>query len=411
MQNSVKATNGIVLAYSGGLDTTAIIPWLGENYPGQRIIACCVDVGQCNDYAALEKRALATGAAKVYVINARDEFADDFIVPMVKAGAIYEGKYLLGTAAARPLIAKKLIDVSLNEGATAICHGATGKGNDQLRFELTIKAFAPWLTIIAPWRIWAIRSREDAMEYLRERGIEPPSAKNQSYSRDENLWHLSHEGLELEDPAVLPDYRHLLQLSSSPEDAPDEAQIVELVFEKGAPVSLDGEKMASAPLIEKLNKIGGRHAIGITDMVENRVIGLKSRGVYETPGGAIIYAAHQALEGLCLDRQTVAFKATVGQRMAEVIYAGEWYSPLREALSAFVDVTQATVSGTVRLKLYKGNIIPAGVTSPHSLYNQDLSSFATGTVFDHKDAEGFINLTGLPMTVRALMAREMGENK
>ncbi|MCL2030721.1 MAG: argininosuccinate synthase [Oscillospiraceae bacterium] len=396
----------IVLAYSGGLDTTAIIPWLKENYAGCKIIACCVDAGQCPDYAAVEKKALKTGADKVYVINAREEFAAGFILPMVQARAVYEGKYLLGTAAARPLIAKKLIDTALAEGATAICHGATGKGNDQVRFELTIKAFAPWLKIIAPWRLWDIQSREDAMEYLKARGIEVPMAKNQSYSRDENLWHLSHEGLELEDPGTEPDYRHLLQLSVSPEDAPDTPEYAELEFERGVPVRLNGEDVRPAALIERLNAIGGRNAVGIADMVENRVVGMKSRGVYETPGGSILYAAHGQLESLCLDRQTASFKAIAGQRLAELIYEGQWYTPLREALAAFVEATQETVTGTVRLKLYKGNIIPAGVTSPYSLYNQSLSSFTTGDLYDHKDAEGFITLTGLPMTVRALMKKE-----
>jgi len=395
----------IVLAYSGGLDTTAIIPWLKENYPGCQVIACCVDVGQVDDYAALEKKAYKTGADKAYIIDVRDEFARDFVMPMVKAGAIYEDAYLLGTAAARPLIAKKLVDVALDADAQSICHGATGKGNDQLRFELSIKAFAPQMKIIAPWRIWSIKSREDAMEYLRERGIEIPMKKDQSYSRDENLWHLSHEGLELEDPACEPNYSHLLQLSVAPEAAPDQAEYVELEFDKGVPTQLMGVEYGPAALIEKLNEIGGRHGIGIADMVENRIIGLKSRGIYETPGGSIIYAAHRALEGLCLDRQTLSFKSVVATRLAEVIYAGEWYTPLREALSAFVDVTQDVVCGRVRLKLYKGNISPAGITSPYSLYNQDLSSFTTGEMFDHKDAEGFINLAGLTMKVRGGMQK------
>ncbi|MCL2002603.1 MAG: argininosuccinate synthase [Oscillospiraceae bacterium] len=398
----------IVLAYSGGLDTTVIIPWLKENRAGCKVTACCVDVGQCGDYAAIQQKAVKTGADVAYVVNARDEFAADFIVPMIKANAVYEGKYLLGTALARPLIAKKLIDVALADGASAICHGATGKGNDQLRFELTIKAFAPWLKIIAPWRLWDIKSREDAMEYLQKRGMEAPAAKNQSYSRDQNLWHLSHEGLELEDPAEEPDYRRLLQISVPPEDAPDTPEYIELTFEKGVPVKLDGESMAPAALIERLNEIGGRNGVGIADMVENRVVGMKSRGVYETPGGSIVCAAHRELESLCLDRQTAAFKAFAGQRLAELIYAGEWYTPLREALSVFVDATQETVTGSSRLKLYKGNIVPAGAASPYSLYNQALSGFATGDLFDHKDAEGFINLSGLPMTVRALMKKERG---
>ena len=395
----------IVLAYSGGLDTTVIIPWLKESYEGCEVIACCVDVGQCPDYEANRARARVTGADKALVIDARDEFAEGFLLPMMKANAVYEGKYLLGTSAARPLIARKLVETALAEGATAICHGATGKGNDQIRFELTIKAFAPWLKIIAPWRIWDIKSREEEAEYLIARGIEPPSKKEQSYSRDDNLWHLSHEGLELEDPSLEPEYERLLMLTKTPEAAPDEAEYVTLRFERGDPVEIDGEALSPREIIERLNAIGGRNGVGVVDMVENRVVGMKSRGVYETPGGSVLYAAHRELEGLCLDRQTASFKATVGQRLAEVIYQGEWYAPLREALCAFVDSTQRDVSGTVRLKLYKGNIIPAGATSPASLYNQELSSFATGELFDHKDAEGFINLTGLPMTVRAWMRK------
>ncbi|MCL2111255.1 MAG: argininosuccinate synthase [Clostridiales bacterium] len=393
----------IVLAYSGGLDTTVIIPWLKENYEGCEVIACCVDVGQCSDYGAVEKRGMETGAYKVCVINARDEFVSDFVYPMVKANAAYEGKYLLGTATARPLIAKKLVDVAIAENATAICHGATGKGNDQVRFELTIKTFAPHMKIIAPWRIWDIKSRDEEMEYLKERGIEFAVKKEQSYSRDENIWHSSHEGLELEDPATEPDYRRVLLLSVSPEDAPDKPEYVEIDFDCGTPTAVNGKPMAPVALVEELNKIGGRNGVGIADIVENRIVGMKSRGVYETPGGSILYAAHNELENLCLDSRTMSFKAIVGQRLAEIIYAGEWYTPLREALSAFVDKTQESVTGTVRLKLYKGNITPAGSTSPYSLYNQELSSFTTGELFDHKDAEGFINLVGLPSTVRALM--------
>ena len=398
----------IVLAYSGGLDTTVIIPWLKENYAGCEIIACCVDVGQCDDAtkAKIEERAYKTGADKVFTINAREEFITDYIYPMVKANATYEGKYLLGTAAARPLIAKKFIDVALAEKATAICHGATGKGNDQIRFELTIKAFAPWIKVIAPWRIWDIKSREEEMEYLLMRSIELPTLKEQSYSRDDNLWHLSHEGLELEDPANEPDYRRVLQITVSPEDAPDKPEYVELSFEKGIPVKLNGEVLPPVELMEELNKIGGRNGVGIMDLVENRVVGMKSRGVYETPGGSILYAAHKELESLCLDRQTAAFKNTVGVKLAELIYGGEWFTPLREALSAFVDKTQEPVSGTVKLKLYKGNIIPAGSQSPNSLYNINLSSFTTGDLYNHKDAEGFITLLGLPLAVRAMMKRD-----
>ena len=396
----------IVLAYSGGLDTTVIIPWLKENYENCEIIACCVDVGQCENNDGTEERAKKTGADKVYIIDASAEFVSDFVYPMVKANAVYEHKYLLGTSAARPLIAKKLVDIALAENADAICHGATGKGNDQIRFELTIKAFAPWIKIIAPWRIWDIQSREDCMEYLEKRGIPVPVKKNQSYSRDQNLWHLSHEGLELEDPKNEPDYNSLLQLSVSPEAAPDKAEYVELEFDKGIPVKLNGKAMSPVALLAELNKIGGRNGIGIADIVENRVVGMKSRGVYETPGGTILYEAHIELESLCLDRRTTAFKAVIGNELTELIYIGEWYTPLREALSAFVDKTQETVTGTVRLKLYKGNIVPAGVESPYSLHNKELSSFTTGDLYNHKDAEGFINLLGLPMTVRALMKKE-----
>ena len=389
------------MAYSGGLDTTVIIPWLKENYENCEVTACCVDVGQCDDYALIEEKAYKTGADKVYVINAREEFVTDFIFPMVRANAVYESKYLLGTAAARPLIAKKLVEIALKDGATAVCHGATGKGNDQIRFELTIKSFAPWLGVIAPWRLWNIKSREEAMEYLLERGLELPAAKEQSYSRDQNLWHSSHEGLELEDPAAEPNYRRVLQISTPPEDAPDKPEYVELGFKEGIPISVNGESVPPAALVEMLNDIGGRNGVGIVDVVENRVVGMKSRGVYETPGGSIIYTAHRELENLCLDRQTTSFKATVGQKLAELIYEGQWYTPLREALSSFIDKTQENVEGSVRLKLYKGNITPAGSTSPYSLYNQEISSFATGELYDHKDAEGFIKLLGLPMAIRA----------
>lgn len=396
----------IVLAYSGGLDTTVIIPWLKENYSGCEIIAVCVDAGQCADHDGVKKRAIKTGADKIFVIDVREEFVTDFIFPMVKANAVYENKYLLGTAAARPLIAKKLVDVAIAEGADAICHGATGKGNDQLRFELAIKAFAPKMKIIAPWRIWDISSREEALAFLQIRGIEAPMKKEQSYSRDDNLWHLSHEGLELENPATEPDYNHILQLSVSPENAPDTPEYVTLNFECGIPVKLNGAVFSPAELVAELNKIGGRNGVGIVDLVENRVVGMKSRGVYETPGGTILYAAHRELEHLCIDRQTMWFKEVVGHRLAHVIYNGEWYAPLREALCAFVDETQKIVSGTVKLKLYKGNVIPAGTTSPNTLYSENLASFTTGDLYNHKDAEGFVNLLGLPIAVRALMKEE-----
>jgi argininosuccinate synthase len=397
----------IVLAYSGGLDTTVIVPWLKENYEGCEIIACCVDVGQCGKEEGLEEKALKIGADKVHIIDVREEFITDYLYPMVKANAVYEGKYLLGTSAARPLIAKKLVDVALAENADAICHGATGKGNDQIRFELTIKAFAPWLKVIAPWRMWDIQSREEEIEYLVSRGIEPPAPKEQNYSRDENIWHLSHEGLDLEYPDAEPDYKNLLKLSVSPEDAPDEPEYIELVFEKGIPVKINGNAMPPIELLETLNEAGGRNGIGIIDIVENRVVGMKSRGVYETPGGTILYAAHEELERLCLDRKTMSFKSVVGQQLADLIYNGEWFTPLRESLSAFVDVSQETITGTVRLKLYKGNVVPAGSTSPYSLYSENLASFTTGDLYDHKDAEGFINLMGLSMTVRALMTKNL----
>ncbi|MCL2069759.1 MAG: argininosuccinate synthase [Treponema sp.] len=393
----------IVLAFSGGLDTTVIIPWLKENYENSEVIACCVDLGQCADYEKLKENALKTGAKKALVIDAREEFITDYIYPMLKANAIYEDKYLLGTAAARPLIAKKLVDIALAEGADSICHGATGKGNDQVRFELTIRSFVPHMNIIAPWRLWKISSREEEMEYLQMRGIEPPSKKEQSYSRDDNIWHISHEGLELEDPANEPDYSHLLQISVRPEDAPDQPEYVELEFEKGIPIKLNGVSLPPVELLDALNKTGGRNGVGIADLVENRVVGMKSRGVYETPGGTILYTAHRELERLCLDRRTTAFKESVADKLAELIYTGEWFAPLREALSAFVDKTQSTVTGIVKLKLYKGNVVPAGCTSPYSLYNINLSSFTTGDFYDHKDAEGYIKLLGLPMTVRALM--------
>jgi len=405
MSKGMKTSKGmkIVLAYSGGLDTTVIIPWLKENHPGCEIIAVCVDAGQVGDYPAIRERAIKTGADKVMVIDVREEFVTDYIYPMMKAGAVYEGKYLLGTSAARPLIAKKLVDAAIEENADAICHGATGKGNDQIRFELTIKAFLPRLKIIAPWRTWELKSREEEMEYLEKRGIEVPMKKDQSYSRDDNIWHISHEGLELEDPANEPNYRGLLQMSVTPEDAPDVPEYIELTFENGVPVKLNGTKTEPLEIMETLNKIGGRNGVGTIDIVENRVVGMKSRGVYETPGGTIMYAAHTELEYLCLDRQTLAFKATVAQRLADLIYNGEWFTPLREALSSFVDKTQEPVCGTVKLKLYKGNIIPAGSTSPYSLYNENLASFTTGDLYDHHDAEGFITLFGLPLTVRSLM--------
>jgi argininosuccinate synthase len=392
----------VILAYSGGLDTTVIIPWLQENYDYE-VIAVCIDVGQGKELDGLEERAIASGATKLYIENVIDEFVDEYVIPTVKSGAVYENKYLLGTSMARPVIAKRLVEIALKEGAEAICHGATGKGNDQVRFELTIKALAPQLKIIAPWRIWDIQSREDEIKYCEDRGIEVPMKKDDSYSRDKNLWHLSHEGLELEDPSTEPIYDKLLQMSVTPENAPNEPTYIELEFDKGVPVKLDGTKMTGTEILTKLNEIGGKNGIGIIDIVENRIVGMKSRGVYETPGGTILYAAHQELEYLCLDKQTMAYKNTIAVKFAELVYSGEWFTPLREALSAFVDSTQETVTGTVKLKLYKGNITPAGATSKYSLYNESIASFTTGELYDHKDAEGFINLFGLPLKVRAMM--------
>lgn len=392
----------VILAYSGGLDTTVIIPWLKENYDFD-VVAVCIDVGQGTETDGLEEKALKTGAIKYYLLNVEDEFVVDYIYPAIKANATYEGKYLLGTSLARPLIAKKLVEIAKKEGATAICHGATGKGNDQVRFELGIKALAPELKIIAPWRIWDIKSREDEIEYLIKKGIEVPMKKGDTYSRDKNLWHLSHEGLELEDPSIEPNYDKLLHLSVTPEKAPDEATYIEIEFEKGIPTKLNGETYAPSEFVKKLNILGGKNGIGIVDMVENRVVGMKSRGVYETPGGTILYYAHKELEYLCLDKQTQSFKSIVSNKFAELAYSGEWFTPLMEALMAFIDKTQETVTGCVKLKLYKGNIIPAGAKSKYSLYNESLASFTTGELYNHKDAEGFINLFGLPLKVRALV--------
>lgn len=392
----------VILAYSGGLDTTVIIPWLKENYDFD-VVAVCIDVGQGTETDGLEEKVLKTGAIKYYLLNVEDEFVVDYIYPAIKANATYEGKYLLGTSLARPLIAKKLVEIAKKEGATAICHGATGKGNDQVRFELGIKALAPELKIIAPWRIWDIKSREDEIEYLIKKGIEVPMKKGDTYSRDKNLWHLSHEGLELEDPSIEPNYDKLLHLSVTPEKAPDEATYIEIEFEKGIPTKLNGETYAPSEFIKKLNILGGKNGIGIVDMVENRVVGMKSRGVYETPGGTILYYAHKELEYLCLDKQTQSFKSIVSNKFAELTYSGEWFTPLMEALMAFIDKTQETVTGCVKLKLYKGNIIPAGAKSKYSLYNESLASFTTGELYNHKDAEGFINLFGLPLKVRALV--------
>lgn len=396
----------VVLAYSGGLDTSIIIPWLKENY-GYEVIAMVADLGQGEELAPLEEKAIKSGASKIYIQDVKKEFVTDYIFPTLRAGAIYEGKYLLGTSMARPLIAKQLVEVARREGAEAVAHGATGKGNDQVRFELGVKALAPDLKIIAPWREWNIRSREDAIDYAQERGIPVPVTKARPYSMDRNLWHLSHEGGELEDPAKeMPE--DVLLLTVPPEKAPDRPTYVEIGFKAGTPVSVNGEEIGPVELVGKLNEIGGANGIGVVDMVENRLVGMKSRGVYETPGGTILWTAHRELESITLDRITMHFKQLVAARYAELVYDGVWFSPLREALDAFVDATQRTVTGSVRLKLYKGNCTPAGVTSPYSLYNQELATFSRDEIYSQKDAEGFINLFGLPLKVRALMEQQAG---
>lgn len=394
----------IVLAYSGGLDTSIIIPWLKENYDAE-VIAVAADVGQAEELDDLREKAINTGASKIYIEDLTEEFITDFIYPTLKAGAVYEGKYLLGTSFARPIIAKRLVEIAEKEGASAIAHGATGKGNDQVRFELTVKALAPHLKIIAPWRIWDIKSREEEIDYALARNIPIPVSKSSNYSRDRNIWHLSHEGSELENPANEPLYDRLLQLSVTPEKAPDKPTYVEIEFEKGVPVKVNGEELSPIELLKTLNKTGGENGIGIVDIVENRLVGMKSRGVYETPGGTILYAAHQELESITLDRDTSHYKALVAQRFSELVYFGQWYTPLREALSAFVDSTQKYVTGKVRLKLYKGNIIPAGVESPYSLFSEELCTFGEDNVYNQKDAEGFINLFGLPCKVQANMKK------
>ncbi|MCC8046050.1 MAG: argininosuccinate synthase [Clostridiales bacterium] len=402
----------VVLAYSGGLDTTAIIPWLKENFDYD-VVCCCIDVGQGNELDGLDERAKLSGASKLYIENIVDEFCDDFVMPCVKAGAVYEHKYLLGTSMARPAIVKKLVEIARKENAVAICHGATGKGNDQIRFELGIKALAPDIKIIAPWRmtdVWTMQSREDEIAYCEQHGIHLPFSQDSSYSRDRNLWHISHEGLELEDPANEPNYDHMLVLGVTPEKAPDQGEYVTMTFEAGIPKTLNGREMKVSEIITELNALGGKHGIGIVDIVENRVVGMKSRGVYETPGGTILMAAHEQLEELILDRETLETKKKLGSQFAQVVYEGKWFTPLREAIQAFVDVTQENVTGEVKFKLYKGNIIKAGTTSPYSLYNESLASFTTGDLYDHHDASGFITLFGLPLKVRAMKKAEL-ENK
>lgn len=399
----------VVLAYSGGLDTSIIIPWLKENYEGCEVIAVAADVGQGKELSGLEEKALKTGASKLYIEDLKDEFVEEFIFPTLKAGAVYEGKYLLGTSFARPVIAKRIVEIAKAEGADAIAHGCTGKGNDQVRFELTIKAFAPEMKIIAPWRTWELKSRDDEIDYAIERNIPIPITRETNYSKDMNIWHLSHEGLDLESPANEPNYDKILELGVTPEKAPDVATYVTLGFEKGIPVSLNGEKLSGVKLIEKLNVIGGANGIGIIDLVENRLVGMKSRGVYETPGGAILYFAHETLETLCLDRDTMHFKQTAAIRFAELVYYGQWFTPLRESLSAFVDKTQENVTGEVKLKLYKGNISNAGVTSKYSLYNEEIATFGADEIYNQQDSEGFVNLFGLPIKVKALVNQANNE--
>ncbi|MBR4235056.1 MAG: argininosuccinate synthase [Clostridia bacterium] len=401
----MKKFKKIVLAYSGGLDTSIIIPWLKENYDDPEIIAVSGDVGQGTELDGLEEKALKTGASKLYIEDLKKEFVEDYIFPTLKAGAKYEGDYLLGTSFARPVIAKRIVEIALKEGADAICHGCTGKGNDQVRFELTIKAFAPQLAVIAPWREWSIKSREEEIDYAEAHNIPLRISRETNYSKDKNLWHLSHEGLDLENPANEPQYSKpgFLEMGVSPEQAPDAAEYVTISFEKGVPTAINGEKTDSVSIVEKLNALGGKHGIGLVDLVENRLVGMKSRGVYETPGGAILYRAHEVLETLCLDRDTAHYKAIVANRFAELVYFGQWFTPLREALSAFVDKTQETVSGDVRLKLYKGNIINAGVTSPYSLYDPEIATFDEDHVYNQADSRGFINLFGLPIKVKAMV--------
>ena len=403
----MKEIKKVILAYSGGLDTSIIIPWLKENYNNCEVVAVAADVGQDSELEGLEEKALKTGASKLYIEDLNKTFVEDYIWPTLKAGAKYEG-YLLGTSFARPAIAKRLVEIAHKEGADAICHGCTGKGNDQVRFELGIKAFDPTLTIIAPWRIWDLKSRDDEIDYAEAHNIPLKITRETNYSKDKNLWHLSHEGLDLEDPNNEPMYDKILELGVSPEAAPDEATYITISFEKGIPVKLNGEALDGVSMIRKLNEYGGKNGIGIFDVVENRLVGMKSRGVYETPGGTILYHAHEVLETICLDKETAHFKATVAQKMADIVYNGQWFTPLREAICAFVDDTQKTVTGDVKLKLYKGNIMNAGVTSPYSLYDEVTASFGEDEDYNQKDSEGFINLFGLPIAVKAKLDKKAG---
>ena len=404
----MKEIKKVVLAYSGGLDTSIIIPWLKENYNNCEVIAVSGDVGQGTELDGLEEKAIKTGASKLYIENLQDEFVTDYIWPTLKAGAVYEKEYLLGTSFARPIIAKRIVEIAKAEGADAICHGCTGKGNDQVRFELTIKAFAPEMQIIAPWRIWDIKSREEEIEYAEAHNIPLKINRETNYSKDKNLWHLSHEGLDLEDPANEPQYNKpgFLEMGVSPEMAPDEPTYITIHFEKGVPTAVNGKEMDGVSLIKYLNEVGGKNGIGLNDIVENRLVGMKSRGVYENPAGSILFKAHDVLETITLDRDTQHYKEIVAHKFAELVYFGQWFTPLREALSAFVDKTQETVTGDVKLKLYKGNMINAGVTSPYTLYSEDFATFDADEVYDQKDSAGFINLFGLPIKVKAILEAE-----
>ena len=408
-----KEIKKVVLAYSGGLDTSIIIPWLKENYNNCEVIAVSGDVGQGTELDGLEEKALATGASKLYIEDLNKEFVEDYVFPTVKAGAVYEGDYLLGTSFARPVIAKRIVEIAKAEGADAICHGCTGKGNDQVRFELTIKAFAPEMEIIAPWRIWDIKSRDEEIDYAEAHNIPLKINRETNYSKDKNLWHLSHEGLDLEDPANEPQYNKpgFLEMGVSPEMAPDKPTYVTIHFEKGVMTAINGEEMEAVEMIKFLNKVGGENGIGLADLVENRLVGMKSRGVYETPGGTILYRAHQVLETICLDKETQHYKDLISKKYADIVYNGQWFTPLREALDAFVDKTQETVTGDVKLKLYKGNIINAGVTSPYSLYDPEVATFDEDEVYDQKDSAGFINLFGLPIKVKAQLDAKRENNK
>ena len=412
MAKAKKDIKKVVLAYSGGLDTSIIIPWLKESYNNCEVIAVSADVGQGTELDGLEEKALKTGASRLYIEDLKEEFIQEYVYPTVQAGAVYENKYLLGTSFARPIIAKRIVEIAKAEGADAICHGCTGKGNDQVRFELTIKAFAPEMTIIAPWREWSIKSREEEIEYAEAHNIPLKINRETNYSKDKNIWHLSHEGLDLEDPANEPQYNHpgFLELGVSPEQAPDKPTYVTIHFEKGKPTAINGKEMNGVEVVTTLNELGGKNGVGLADIVENRLVGMKSRGVYETPGGAILYHAHNKLEELCLDRDTFHYKQQIGLKFAELVYYGQWFTPLREALSAFVDSTQQTVTGDVKLKLYKGNIIDAGVTSPYSLYDPEIATFDEDEVYNQADADGFINLFGLPIKVYAHMKAKT-ENK